>query len=106
MSEQHVHPNQIITKAITLATTRGHEPGFTSSSTGPVVRRAEKDRFTVEFAAITGSGIKATSIKIFLDGEKVFWAVFEHGWEEDSDTKLLHWGPRHDWRSDFMALPD
>ena len=49
-------------------------------------------RFTVEFAAITGSAIKAASIKIFLDGEKVFWAVFEPGWEEDSDTKLLHWG--------------
>ena len=106
MSEHYIYPDQIITKAVTLARKHGRETDTSRSETGPVLRRAEFGQFAVEFGAIAGIEIKATSIKIFLGGERAFWAVFEPGWEEDADTKLLHWGPGHEWRSDFMALPD
>lgn len=106
MSERPIYPDQIITKAVTLARKHGRETDSSKLETGHVLRRAEFDGFVVELSAIAGTEVKATSIKVFLDGERVFWAVFAPGWEEDADTKLLHWGPGHEWRSDFMALPD
>lgn len=104
MNESPIYPGQIIPKAVTLARKQGRE--IDSSGTGPVLRRAEIDPFVIELSAIDGTDVKAKSIKVFIDNKKVFWAVFEHGWEEDADTKLLHWGPRQDWRADFMALSD
>jgi len=104
MSERHIYPDRITKKAVTLARKHGRETDSSRSETGPVVRRADIERFAVEFAGILESGTKSTKAEIFLEGEKIFWATLESGWEDDLDGKLLHWGPRQDWRSDFMAL--
>ncbi len=104
MSARPIYPDQIITKAVTLARKHGRQTDTTKSEAGPVLRSAEFGRFVIELSAIPGTEIKATSVTIFLDGEGVFWAVFKTGWEKDADTKLLHWGPSHEWRSDFMKI--
>ena len=104
MSERTIYPDHIITKAVTLA--RKHGRDIDTPGTGPVVRRAVFDRFTVEFSAVNGSASKANQVEILLDGEKVFSATFESGWEDDPDRKLIHWGPGQGWRTDFMAILD
>ena len=107
MSEPYIYPFQIIRAAMRVANIDGREVEL--ASTSPIIRRADLNEFGVEFGALQPADKRSQFVKIFFEGQIVFHAEFDPGWQDDTDKKLdllVNIVSQASWRNSFIRLID